>query len=110
LVVDVDYPYTFEPVFTEADHPILDCFDVASREVTGKAVGIGFVPYGTDGAWINEMVKCPKVIYGPGNISNAHRPNEFVALNQVEEAAMVYTAVIQNYLSQGNPRPSSAGD
>ena len=99
LRVDADYPYSYEAILTPADHPALRSIDKAHRETTGKPAEIGFIPFGTDGAWINKMTGCPIIIYGPGNIANAHRPNEYVEVSQVIEASMVYASLLVDYLS-----------
>jgi acetylornithine deacetylase/succinyl-diaminopimelate desuccinylase family protein len=94
-----EYPYSYEAVVTSLDDPVLKSIDLACRDVTKKPANIGFIPFGTDGAWINKFAKCPILIYGPGRVTDAHRLNEYVELRQVEEASMVYATLIGHYLS-----------
>ncbi|MDP6343429.1 MAG: M20/M25/M40 family metallo-hydrolase, partial [Alphaproteobacteria bacterium] len=42
------------------------------------------VSYGTE-AGLFQQSGVPSVICGPGNVREAHRPNEFIELSQVEE-------------------------
>ena len=39
--------------------------------------------YGTEGGWFDELAGIPSVIWGPGDIAQAHKPNEFISLEQV---------------------------
>ena len=44
----------------------------------------GAVSYGTEGG-LFQQAGIPSVICGPGNIEQAHRPNEFVTLEQIAQ-------------------------
>ena len=39
---------------------------------------------GTEGPWYQEA-RMPVVIFGPGSVEQAHKPDEFVARDQVDE-------------------------
>ena len=45
---------------------------------------VGKVSYGTEAGLFQKM-GVPSVICGPGDIAQAHRPNEFVALEQLAQ-------------------------
>jgi acetylornithine deacetylase len=47
-----------------------------------RAGQTGKVSYGTEAGLFQKM-GVPSVILGPGDIAEAHRPNEFVALDQL---------------------------
>ena len=50
-------------------------------------------PYMTDaGAWSNKNI--PILIFGPGSPKQAHASDEFIAVDELEKAALVY----KNYL------------
>ena len=49
-----------------------------------KNAGVGKVSYGTEAGLFQKM-GVPTVICGPGDIAEAHRPNEFVALDQLAQ-------------------------
>ena len=99
LDVEVEYPYSYEAVITPADHPVLRSLEAAIHAVTGRPATVGFIPFGTDGAWINSLARIPVMIYGPGRVTDAHSPDECVELQQVEEASKAYAALLANYLS-----------
>jgi acetylornithine deacetylase len=55
--------------------------------------GTGSVAFATDAGWLQRAgYRC--VIFGPGNIEVAHRPNEFVPIAELERAGEVLDALI----------------
>ncbi len=52
-----------------------------AQELSGNT-GIGKVSFGTEGAQF-QRAGIPTVICGPGSIAQAHKPNEFVTVDQV---------------------------
>lgn len=68
-------------------------------EVIELAVGCGGirttdkVPYGTE-AGLFDRVAIPTVVCGPGDIAQAHAPDEFVALDQIAHCERFIDAVI----------------
>lgn len=64
----------------------------ACRAINGRARAVG-VPYGTDAS---KMVASgvPTVIFGPGNILQAHSADEYVEVRQVELAAHIHEQII----------------
>jgi acetylornithine deacetylase len=59
---------------------------------------VGKVSYGTEAGLFQKM-GVPSVICGPGDIAQAHRPNEFVALEQLAQCE----AFMQRILDTGYP-------
>lgn len=53
------------------------------------------VAYGTE-AGLFQAAGIPSVICGPGNIEQAHRPDEYVALDQLEQCEKFLTALINS--------------
>jgi acetylornithine deacetylase len=62
----------------ESDAIVQWAMKLARADKTGK------VSYGTEAGLFQEM-GVPTVILGPGDIAEAHRPNEFVALEQLAQ-------------------------
>jgi acetylornithine deacetylase len=53
------------------------------------------VPYGTDASTLAE-VGIPSVVFGPGDIAKAHTADEWVDLNEVEQASeILYRLAVQ---------------
>src|SRR5882724_3907069 len=55
---------------------------------------VGKVSYGTEAGLFQKM-GVPTVICGPGDISEAHRPNEFVALEQLAQCEAFMNRILQ---------------
>jgi len=55
---------------------------------------VGKVSYGTEAGLFQKM-GVPTVICGPGDISEAHRPNEFVALEQLGQCEAFMNRILQ---------------
>ncbi|MDB5592416.1 M20/M25/M40 family metallo-hydrolase [Enterovirga sp.] len=64
------------------DHP----FVRLCSEATGETAGVA--PYGTDAAELQAIAPC--VLLGPGSIAVAHRPNEALAVCEIENALPVF--------------------
>ena len=54
------------------------------------------VPFYTEGAFFTEM-GMTTVVCGPGEIAQAHRVDEWVALDALEEATDLYVAAIEEF-------------
>ncbi|MFL6601342.1 MAG: acetylornithine deacetylase [Steroidobacteraceae bacterium] len=61
--------------------------------LAGKT-SVGKVSYGTEAGLFQKM-GVPSVICGPGDISEAHRPNEFVALEQLAQCESFMQRILQ---------------
>jgi acetylornithine deacetylase len=70
--------------------PGLDMSDTDGLTHLGQALarnnglGVGKVAYATE-AGLFQKAGIPSIICGPGSINDAHRPNEFVALDQIAQ-------------------------
>lgn len=61
----------------------------AVARVTGRTPEVTGVPYGTDAGPLGET-GLPCLVFGPGDIAQAHTKDEWVELEQVQHAAEVY--------------------
>jgi acetylornithine deacetylase len=55
---------------------------------------VGKVSYGTE-AGLFQAMGVPSVICGPGDIAEAHRPNEFVALEQLAQCEAFMNRILE---------------
>ena len=44
---------------------------------------VGNISFGTEGGLLQQALKCPVVVCGPGDIAVAHKPNEYVSIEQI---------------------------
>jgi acetylornithine deacetylase len=80
---------------TAADSPLVH----AAEELTGHSAGA--VAFGTEGPFLNEL-GMQTVILGPGDIDQAHQPDEFLALDRVEPTVSLLRSLIEQFCL--NPR------
>ena len=83
--IDAGAGFTIEPLseIPEMDAgPETEIVGLA-QELSGHAE-IGKVSFGTEGSQF-QQAGIPTVVCGPGSIQEAHKPNEFVTLEQVKE-------------------------
>lgn len=78
------------PLLTAADSPIVQI----SESLSGHAAGA--VNYGTEGPYLNQL-GLDTVILGPGSIQQAHQPNEFLALSQIEPGVALIRRLIERF-------------
>ena len=60
---------------------------------------VGKVSYGTEAGLFQKM-GVPTVICGPGDIAEAHRPNEFVALDQLAQCESFMDRILETGYSK----------
>ena len=50
-----------------------------------KETSLGNISFGTEGGLFQDALTCPVVVCGPGDIAVAHKPNEYVAIEQLNQ-------------------------
>jgi acetylornithine deacetylase len=81
--IDAGTGFTIEPL---SEIPVLDAGPETeivglAQELSGRTE-IGKVSFGTEGSQF-QRAGIPTVVCGPGSIEQAHKPNEYVALEQI---------------------------
>lgn len=70
------------------------------REQMGQQEGRS-VSFATDAGWLQTLhLEC--VIFGPGSITVAHKPNEYLPIAEFERAATVLERVIEKWCMRGS--------
>ncbi len=88
---------------TDAILPSLDveedgAAEALVRDLTGSRRAAGTVPFGTDGGHL-QAAGISTVVCGPGAIDQAHQPDEFIEVDQLE-AAERFLADLVSHLSR----------
>jgi acetylornithine deacetylase/succinyl-diaminopimelate desuccinylase family protein len=83
------------PLETSVNSPIVVQASLALRDAGLDPQPVG-VPFGSDASKLS-MVGIPSVVIGPGNIAQAHTENEFVDIDQVEQAFEVYRQLMASF-------------
>jgi acetylornithine deacetylase len=71
---------TFDPALTASDDPIVSTVDAAFGDATGTAARREGMTYGADMRLLVNVGNIPTVLFGPGDVRKAHRPDEYVPL------------------------------
>jgi acetylornithine deacetylase len=80
----------FEPAGIAVDHPLVKTVHGTYGDVTGSPARIQGMTYGADMRLLANEGHTPTILFGPGDVRNAHKPNEYVP---VEELVIVARAL-----------------
>ncbi|MCX6373996.1 MAG: ArgE/DapE family deacylase [Actinobacteria bacterium] len=85
----------FDPAVTDPADPIVGAVVEAATAVTGAAPRIEGVTYGADMRLLVNVGGIPTVLFGPGDVRVAHRPDEHVPIDELRVAAqtLILTAL-----------------
>jgi len=87
----------FEPGVTDLREPFLQVLINNHKNVTAKEIKIQGVTYGSDLRLFTNYGKIPAVLYGPGNVIDAHTVNEFISLEEVQTCIKVLAGTIYHW-------------
>lgn len=77
--ITIDEIIRYPGLATDAAHPMVKMVERVAD--AGAAIAVTF---GTEGGLLSEATGSPVVICGPGDIAVAHRPNEYVSVQQLD--------------------------
>lgn len=82
----------------EASHPLVTAALAAASDVLGRSVPGGGCPGGTDARHFVNQAGIPTIAsLGPGLIGAAHGYDEWVAIDEIVQAAKIYALTALNY-------------
>jgi acetylornithine deacetylase len=84
----------FHPGATDVHDPIVTTVRGAATEVLGREPALRGMPYGCDLGLTVNVGGIPTVVFGPGNVRDAHSPDESVPIDDLEQAARVVALAI----------------
>lgn len=79
----------FYPTSVPLDHPIVETLRESGRAVTGKTPAIYGMSAVCDAMIFNLHSATPAIIFGPGDLSLAHGPDECIEIEQLVRAAKI---------------------
>ena len=89
-----DEPWLMDPYLdTAREAKIVSVVSAAVDQIEGKHIIAG-VPYGTDGSKIADA-GIPAVVFGPGDIAQAHTEAEWIDVEQLRKASEIYYQIIR---------------
>jgi acetylornithine deacetylase len=84
----IEIQYEANSLQTRNDLPIVQI----GEKLTGSKST--FAPYGTEAAYYQDL-GIPSVVLGPGSVEQAHIPDEFVEVKQLQKAVHIYSSMIE---------------
>ncbi len=100
LDASVEQKIGIEPCAISPDEPIVKTVKGSITEVTGKERDVSGFQACCDMWCLVQYAGIPTVILGPGKLSMAHKVNEYISINELYDAAKIYTAIALNWFSQ----------
>ncbi len=76
----------FESASIPTDHLLVGAVTGAYADATGSAARVEGMTYGADMRLLINAGQTPTVLFGPGDVRQAHRPDEFVPVADLEAA------------------------
>jgi len=87
-----------EPSEIAAQDEVVSAACRASEIVLGRAVEPAGMAGTTDARFLINARSIPTVIWGPGNIEQAHTVDEYVEIDQLQRAAKAYALMLTDFL------------
>lgn len=96
--IDIEIVSDLPSVWTEPDNFWLKSVERIAGEVQGLHFESASAPYFTDASVLTPFFGgVPTVILGPGEISVAHKTDEYCEIRQIEQAVEIYRAIISSW-------------
>ncbi|MBU2647152.1 M20 family metallopeptidase [bacterium] len=87
-------------VSMDKEEPIVVHAAGAYRDITGREPVYNGVPGATDGTFLRDLKGIPSLVNGPGPRHVPHQTDEYVAIDELEEALQLYLLTTYRYLNQ----------
>ena len=87
----------FLPGITAEDDRIVTTVAGALSDTSGRPPLVQGMPYGCDLGLMDRVGGIPTVVFGPGDVNAAHRPDEFVPVTELVECARTLAATIVRF-------------
>lgn len=89
-----------DPSLIPPDFPLVKAVQQAAGTILGRTPPLGYFPGGSEAIHWQGIAGIPTIPgFGPGLLSNCHKPNEFIETAEIIRAAKIYALTILNYLS-----------
>lgn len=91
---------TFEPAECDVNHPMIHILSDAHKHATGSDVAPALegMTYGADMRLLVHQGGMPTVMYGPGDVRLAHKPDEYVPVSDIITVARSLALTAMRYI------------
>ena len=93
----------FAPARTDPAHPLVGALSTATAEISGEPPGLAGVRFGSDMRLLVNEGGIPTVLFGPGDVREAHRPDESVDRQDLVRASRILILTILRYCGVAVP-------
>jgi acetylornithine deacetylase len=93
------YGGQFDAVEVDPQLPAFAALQGAHADEFGVNPELEGAPYGSDMRLLVHEAETPAILYGPGDIRQAHSTDEWIAVDEIVQAARVVTAAAARYLA-----------
>jgi acetylornithine deacetylase len=93
------YGGQFDAAEVDPDLPAFTALREAHQQEFGLPPELDGAPYGSDMRLYIHEGEVPAILYGPGDIRQAHFTNESIAVSEIVQAARVVTGAVARYLA-----------
>ncbi|MEA1871298.1 MAG: M20 family metallopeptidase [Candidatus Bipolaricaulota bacterium] len=90
------------PIISDENNPYISGFLAAVAGSDQALYNVEIAPYSTDAVSIIPKLKIPVVIYGPGDIAQAHQPDEYLELSSLYEALDLFARFLNSMVIEQN--------
>ena len=90
----------FLPSQTPLDHALVRSLSASVREELDTDAVLQGVTFGADAGLLQHVGNTPVVLFGAGDIRRAHRPDEFVEIDQLETMARTLARTIVRFCGE----------
>lgn len=87
-----------DPTEISVEEPVVQAMLNGAREALGRELSIGGIRYACDSPFYVNEGNIPTLVFGPGNIEQAHTYDEWVDVNQLVDATKVYALGAMRFL------------
>lgn len=89
----------FDAVEVDPELPAFAALRSAHMDEFGVEAELDGAPYGSDMRLLVHEAETPAILYGPGDIHQAHSTDEWIAVDDIVQAARVVTSAVARYLA-----------
>ena len=95
--------YQFDSASIETTHPIVEEVQKAYNDATGEPAKLEGMTYASDMRHLVKIGGVPTVLFGPGDVRQAHAPDEYVEIGELVIAARVLALTALRFCGYEEP-------
>jgi acetylornithine deacetylase len=95
--------YQFDPANIPMDHPLVGTVKEAYTEATGEAAQLEGMTYASDMRHLLNTGRTPTLLFGPGDVRDAHGPDEHVEIEELVAAARTLALTALRFCGREEP-------